>query len=351
MNDAIWSARDLAERVNADLKGDGARSVSAFCAIEDRQPRSLTFLTDPRWIGYLDHEQEQVVVTTDALYQRLLNEGRDTVHKTYIISDDPLRSFLRLGRYMSKEIKTELGIHPTAVISSDVKLGADVSIGPYAVLRSGVVIGDRCTIGDHVSVDADAHILSDTVIHHGVKIGSGVKIGRRCIIYPHATIGYDGFGHRSGPKGFTRLDHLASVVLEDDVEVGSHTCVDRGMIRDTLISRGTKLDNLIQVAHGVRIGSDTVIAAQTGISGSTDIGKDCRIGGQVGFVGHIRVADGSQIQAQSGVASDIDIKDKRWYGTPLMPYTAFLRSFAIFKRLPELLYRLKRLEDQEGKSG
>lgn len=177
---------------------------------------------------------------------------------------------------------------------------------------------------------------------------SGVQIGSHCIIYPNAVIGTDGFGHALNSKGHTKISHQGGVVIEDNVEIGANTVIDKGSIGNTIIRRGVKLDNLIQVAHGVEIGEGTVIAAQTGISGSSTIGEGCMIGGQVGIVGHISIAPGSSIQAKSGIASSITAPNKKWYGYPVIGYMNYLRSFAIFKRLPELLDRITNIESTQN---
>ena len=233
---------------------------------------------------------------------------------------------------------------PSAVI------GESVTIHAFAVVGQNVRIGDGCEIHSHVQICKEVRIGSQTKIHSGVKIKNRVVIGDRCIIYSNAVIGSEGFGHAFTQGTYEKIVHQASVIIEDDVEIGSNTCIDRGSVRDTIIRKGAKLDNLIQVAHGVEIGENAAIAAQTGISGSSTIGSGSLLGGQVGVAGHVSVAPNTKVQAKSGIASDIKIEGQKWYGYPVLSYFHYLRSFSLFKRLPELLDRIRKLEEKEGKS-
>ena len=183
-----------------------------------------------------------------------------------------------------------------------------------------------------------------TSIHAGVKIMDDVKIGSNCIIYPNAVIGAEGFGHAFTGESYQKIVHQGSVIIEDNVEIGANTCVDRGALRDTIIRKGAKLDNLIQIAHGVEIGEHAAVAAQSGISGSARIGARTLMGGQVGVAGHVTIAPDTKIQAKSGISGNVREGGKKWYGYPILPYWQYLRSFAIFKRLPELLDRIREIE-------
>jgi len=230
----------------------------------------------------------------------------------------------------------EQGISELSKIHPDAELDDTVSVGDFTKISKGAVIGRNAIIGDQVLIGANVKIGDRTIIMSGVKILAGVGIGTDCIIYPNAVIGTDGFGHVLGDKNHVKIHHSGTVIIEDHVEIGSGTIIDRGSLGNTIIRKGAKLDNLIQVAHGVEIGEGVVIAAQTGISGSSKVGKGSRLGGQVGIAGHITIAPGSQIQAKSGVSSSITEPNKKWYGYPVLSYYNYLRSYAMFKNLPEL---------------
>jgi len=214
-----------------------------------------------------------------------------------------------------------------AIIADDAKIGDSTFIGRHVVIDSGVIIGSGCVIGD------------------GVKIYAGTHIGDRVHVKANTVIGGDGFGYYFD-QGYHKIKHVGSIIIEDDVHIGSNCCIDRGTINDTIIKKGAKLDNLIHIAHNVLIEEGVAIAAQSGISGSSVIGAYAQLGGQVGVVGHIKIAPGSKIQAQSGVASSITELQEKWYGYPAMKYWDYLRSFSLFRKLPSIEKRLKNLEER-----
>ena len=219
-----------------------------------------------------------------------------------------------------------------------------VAIGDFVIIESGATIGDNCRLYGQVYVGKNVVIGSDSIVYAGVKIYNDCQIGERCILQSGAIIGSDGFGFAPQADGtYKKIQHVGYVILEDDVEIGANTTIDRGSIGATMIRRGVKLDNLIQVAHNVEIGENTVIAAQTGIAGSTKIGKNGRIGGQVGFGGHLVIGNFVQIQGQSGVINN-QPDNVKLYGTPAIDFMRYMRSFAIFKKLPDMFKRLNALE-------
>ena len=234
-------------------------------------------------------------------------------------------------------VETGVSIHASAQIDEDAEIGQQVCIGAETVIGSGSKIYPQVYIGERVRVG------KQVIIHPGVRIYSDSVIGDRCIIQANAVIGSHGFGYtRSADNSFSRIPHLGHVVLENDVEVGANTVIDRAVMGATVVKRGAKLDNLIQVAHNVTIGEDTGIAAQAGIAGSAQIGARCLIGGQAGIVGHVDIADDVQIQAKSGVGSSIDESGSRWWGYPALPYFDYLRSYVVFKELPKLKNKIDR---------
>ena len=221
----------------------------------------------------------------------------------------------------------------------------NVTIGPCAVIESGAVVGANSVIGAQVYVGADVKIGEAAQLYPGVKIFHHCELGDRVTVHANVVIGCDGFGFVPNEEGrYQKIDQVGNVIIESDVEIGANTVIDRATMGSTIIRQGVKLDNLIQVAHNVEIGENTVIAAQAGIAGSTKLGKNCMVGGQAGFVGHIQIADGTKVQAQSGVAASIDEPDQAVYGSPALGYKNYLKSYAIFKQLPKILQRLNFLE-------
>jgi UDP-3-O-[3-hydroxymyristoyl] glucosamine N-acyltransferase len=332
-----WTASLLADRVKGKIIGDGDRSVVDISDITEDRADTLSYLSLEKVKSWNGHESK-VVLMNDNMHPELKH------NITYILVPNVDQSFKELMDLVKPQEDRESHICSSAMIHDTVEYSQELYVGAYAVVQADTKLGSGTTIGDHVSIGRHVTIGSSCIIHPGVRIHDNVRIGDRCIIYSNAVIGFDGFGHHPAPDGYQKIRHIGTVHIEDDVEIGSNTCIDRGRLKNTIIRKGVKLDNLIQVAHGVEIDHDVVIAAQAGISGSTYIGPNSRIGGQVGMVGHISVAEGSQIQAQSGLASSIKTKNKKWYGTPAMSYFQYLRSFAIFKRLPEILERLNRIE-------
>jgi len=231
------------------------------------------------------------------------------------------------------------GIHTTAIVHPSVRLGEGVSIGAYSIVEEGVTIGDGTWVGSQVYIGKEVQIGTNCKIYPGVKILSESVIGNRVVIHPNAVLGSDGFGFSFTGVSFRKIPQVGRVVVEDDVEIGAGTTIDRATLDETRIGKGTKLDNLIQVGHNVTIGSHCIFAAQTGIAGSTTIGEFCRIGGQVGIAGHLKIGKGVEIGAQSGIMRDIP-DGSRMIGTPALPATKWFRIVALLEKLPELLREL-----------
>lgn len=240
---------------------------------------------------------------------------------------------------IKKGIEQPSFIHPTA------KIGENVYVGAFAYIGPNVTIGDDCRIHPQVYIGDNVKIANDSTLFSGVNIYHDCVIGSHVIIHSGAVIGSDGFGFAPQANGsYNKISQTGNVIIEDDVEVGANTCIDRATIGSTLIRKGVKLDNLIQIAHNVEIGAHTVIASQTGISGSSKIGENCIIGGQVGIVGHITIARGSQIQAKSGIHRSIDEEGKKWAGAPATTYNNHMRAQVVLQRLPELERKIEQLE-------
>ena len=336
-----FSAAEIAQMINGKLEGESAISVASFGKIEEAKEGQLSFLANPKYEDFLYTTKASVVIINNAL------QLKQPVAATLIRVPDAYSAFaLLLDKSLQLKTSPLTGIqdpvfmHPTAKIGENVYLGAFVYIGENAIIGNHVKIFPGCFIGNNVSID------ENSIIHAGVKIYHDTIIGKNVSIHAGTVIGSDGFGYAPQADGnLKKVPQIGNVVIEDHVEIGANTTIDRATIGSTCIRAGVKLDNLLQVAHNVEIGSNSVIAAQTGISGSTKIGKNVMIGGQAGIVGHIQIADGSKINAQSGVSKSLKEPNSAVTGSPAFDYTSALRCQAVFRNLPEIEKRLKELEE------
>ena len=337
-----FSAAQIALLINGKIEGDPNAAVGAFGKIEEAVGGQLSFLANPKYEEYLYTTGASVIIVNDTL------ELRQPVAATLIRVSDAYSAFASLlTKYQEIEAQQLTGIQEPSYISKSAKLGDKVFVGAFAYLGEGVMIGNQVKIHPQVYLGNNVRIGDNTVLHPGVKIYHSCVIGANVTIHAGSVIGGDGFGYAPLPDGsFKKIPQIGNVLIEDGVEIGSNVTIDRATIGSTLIRKGAKLDNLIQIAHNVDIGNDTVIAAQAGISGSTKIGNGVMIGGQAGIVGHLQIADGARINAQSGVSKSIKAKGGAVTGSPAYEYTSALRSQAISRNLPELNRRLKELEDQ-----
>ena len=341
----MMTVRDIAAAIRAEVDGDGAVTIRGVAKIEEAEKGDISFLANPKYQRHLETTRASAVIVRGALAPPPRTDG---LRPAYLRVDDPYSSFLKvLLMFNPPEAPLPPGIHPSSVVDRSAALGADVRIGPL------VVIGERCRIGDGVM------IMAGTVIGRGVSIGAqtllypnvtvreGCTIGARVIIHSGTVIGSDGFGFAPTPEGrYEKIPQLGIVVIEDDVEIGANCAVDRATLGETRIEAGTKLDNLIQVAHNVVIGGDTVIAAQTGISGSTKIGKRNMIGGQVGFTGHLEIADDSKWGAQSGVHRSARKPGGTYMGTPAVPFREASKIMGAMPQMPEALATIRDLKNE-----
>ncbi|HEY0609360.1 MAG TPA: UDP-3-O-(3-hydroxymyristoyl)glucosamine N-acyltransferase, partial [Chitinophaga sp.] len=279
----------------------------------------------------------------------IVNENLVTerpVKPTLIRVKDAYSSFALLLEKYKQLVGNKTGIQQPSYIPASVKMGANVFVGAFAYLGENVVLGNNVKIYPGVYLGDNVIVNDDSVIYPGVKVYDNCVLGCRVILHAGCVIGGDGFGFAPQSDGsYKKVPQIGNVVIHDDVEIGANTTIDRATMGSTVIRKGVKLDNLIQVAHNVDIGTNTVIAAQTGVSGSTKIGKNCVIGGQVGMVGHIHIADNTKINAQSGLSKSITDPNTSWNGSPAFDYKSSLKSQAIFRNLPDLEKRVKELED------
>lgn len=338
---------EIAEWLNGEVVGDGAVEITSVAKIEDAGPHDLTFLANPKY--------EKFVAGTKAsamLVSRSFGSGTKNVpgSLTLIRVDDPYVAFLHVLKRLTPAVDPfSTGIHPTAVISPTAKLGTQVDIGALAVVGDGAIIGDKTRIGHGCVVGTRAEVGSGCLLYPHVTIYHQCRLGNRVTIHAGTVIGSDGFGFAPTQDGnYEKIPQLGIVVIEDDVEIGSNCSVDRATLGATVIRKGAKLDNLIQVAHNVVIGENTVIAAQTGISGSTKIGRNVMVAGQVGFAGHIEIADKTVILAQSGIPNSISEPGKVYFGYPAKERGKAMRIEAALRSLPEMARELTRLQAKVG---
>ena len=347
--------RDIAYLIGADVgreESGGETEISGVAKIEEATEGDITFIANPRYIRYLDSSHASAVIVNKNL--RLSEEETSRFRPVLVRVDDPYLSFLKvLLVFNPPKDPLPPGIHPTAAIHPSAVIGENVRIGAHAVVAEGCHVGDGSIICHGVVLAEGAEVGRSSLLYHNVTVREGCRIGSRVIIQSGAVIGSDGFGF--APRGdgtYDKIPQLGIVVLEDDVEIGANCTVDRATMGETRIKRGTKLDNLIQVGHNVVIGEHTVIAAQTGISGSTKIGKNTMIGGQVGFTGHLSIADNTRIGAQSGVHRSIEKAGGTYFGYPALPQREAFRIQGALTQLPELLITIRqlkqRIEELEG---
>jgi len=337
-----FSAVQIATLINGKIDGNPEAKVSGVAKIEEAGPGALCFVANPKYEEYLYTTHASVVIVNEQL------QLEKPVTPTLIRVADAYMAFaLLLEKY--NEMLTQggkTGIEQPSFIAPTAKIGKDVYIGAFSY------IGENAQIGDGVKIYPGSYIGTDVVIGNHTKIFAGVKVYDACVIGEYAIIhsgtvvGGDGFGFAPlNDGGYKKVPQIGNVVIEDHVEIGANTTIDRATMGSTIVRRGVKLDNLIQVAHNAEIGENTVIAAQTGISGSTKIGRNCVIGGQVGMVGHIQIADGTKINAQSGISKSIEGSNQVLNGSPAFDYKTSLKSQAIFRHLPEMRERIQKLEE------
>jgi len=335
---------ELAKRLGCHLVGSDDIMLRNVNTIVDAITDELTFLANPRYRKYLSSSNAGAIILP-----KDIEVPNSTVQ---LISNNPYADFKRAIEilYDDEEPEVAAGVHPLAVIHKTAKLGAETRVGPNVHIETGAQLGTRCIIYSSAYVGRDVVIGDDCIIGVNASIRREVRIGSRVLIGDGTVVGYDGFGYVPGPKSWDRIRPVGTVEIADDVHIGANCCIDRATVGVTKIGKGSKLDNLIQIAHGVEIGENTAIAAQTGISGSARIGSWVMMGGQVGLVGHIDIGDQMKIGAQAGVTNSFDIKGLIT-GYPARPYMEQRRIDASLSKLPELLKRMKALEEKMKDEG
>lgn len=334
-----FTAKQIAEFVQGKVDGDEQATVHTFAKIEEGVPGAISFLSNPKYTHYIyDTKSSIVLVNEDTQFDKPVSTTLIRVKNAY----ESVAQLLQLYESMKPK---KSGIDPLASISPKAKVGENVYIGAFACIGEGAIIGNGSQIYPHVVIGDGVTIGENTLLYPNVTIYQGCKIGNNVTIHAGSVIGADGFGFAPNGEGYNKIPQIGIVVIEDDVEIGANTCIDRSTMGQTIIRKGVKLDNLIQVAHNCEIGENTVMSAQVGLAGSTKIGNWCMVGGQVGFGGHIHIGDKTFVGAQSGIISNTK-GNQELIGSPAIDPKQWFKSQVVFKHLPDMYRELNELKKQ-----
>lgn len=336
------TAAQIAHLLDASIEGNPNAIVHRPARIEEAAEGDFAFLDNPRYESYAYTTKASVLLVNHAFHPT------QPLTPTLIRVDDVRTSLAYLFEIFNNLLNpngntTRVDDH--ALVHPDVKIGLKTSVGAFAIVESGVCIGDNCTIYPQVFIGYGVRIGNNCKLFPGVRIHHDCIIGDNCTLHANAVIGADGFGFApQEDKTWKKVPHLGNVILENNVEVGANTCIDRAALGSTILHTGVKIDNLVHIAHNVEVGKNSVMAAQVGVAGSAKIGENVQLGGQTGISGHISIADGTRVQAQSGIASSVKEPNQALFGAPAIDYNDFIRSYVVFKTLPELQKKVRELE-------
>ena len=331
---------ELASRLELEFLGNSEIPLKGIASLDTAGPEQLSFVSEKKHLGR--------VASTRAGALILHPDWVDQWSGGALLSSAPYVAYAHVSRIFDNHPAASRRVHETAAVAESAQLGEGVTVDAGACIDSGALLGDRVWIGAGAYVGHGTRIGDDTVVKPGAVICHHVEIGRRCTIHPNATIGADGFGFAPSPEGWIKIEQLASVILGDDVQIGANSAVDRGALEDTVIEDGAIIDNMVQIGHGARVGTQTAIVAQAGVSGSTQIGARCVIAGQAGIAGHLTIADDVHIGGQGRVASSVTEPGHYNSGTPIQPLRAWLRNASRFTQLDQLAKRVAALEKAAG---
>ncbi len=334
-----FSAKQIAEYIQGIVVGDENAVVHTFAKIEEGVPGAISFLSNPKYTPYIYDTQSSIVLVNKDF------EPEQEVKATLIKVDNAYESLAKLLTLyeMSKPKKT--GIDPLAYIAPTAKVGKNVYIAPFACVEDDAEVGDNTTLHPHAVVGSHAKVGDNCTLYPHATVYHDCRVGNNCILHAGCVIGADGFGFAPSPEGYEKIPQIGIVIVEDNVEIGANTCVDRATMGATIIRKGVKLDNLIQIAHNVEVGSHTVMASQVGIAGSTKVGEWCMFGGQVGVAGHIKIGNKVNFGAQTGFPGNV--KDgKTLMGTPAIDAKNFIKSSIYYKNLPDMAAQLNSLKKE-----
>lgn len=334
-----FSAKQIAQFVQGVIEGDENATVNTFAKIEDGKPGAISFLSNPKYTHYIYDTESSIVLVDKSV------ELEKPTKATLIKVDNAYECVAKLLQLYESMKPKKTGIDSLAFISPSAKIGENVYIGAFAYIGDNVVIGDGCQIYPNVVICENAKVGNDCLFYPNVTIYHDCHVGNRVTLHAGSVVGSDGFGFAPSENGYDKIPQIGIVTIEDDVEIGANTCIDRSTMGSTFVRKGVKLDNLVQIAHNTDIGANTVMSAQVGIAGSTKVGQWCMFGGQVGIAGHITIGNKVFLGAQSGVPSSL--KDNQTLiGTPPMEKLPYFKSQAIFQRLPDLYKQIQKLQKE-----
>ncbi len=334
-----FTAKQIAAYVGGEIIGDENATVYTFAKIEEGVKGALSFLANPKYASYIyDTQSSIVLVNNDFVPER-------SIQATLIKTANAYESLAKLMALYESVKPKKTGISPMASVATSATIGENVYIGPFVSIGEKTVIGDNTIIEANTSVGDSVTIGSDCILYSNVTIYHDCKVGNRCILHAGSVVGADGFGFAPGTNGYEKIPQIGIAILEDDVEIGANTCIDRATMGATIIKRGVKLDNMVQVAHNVVIDEHTVMAAQCGVAGSTKIGSWCMVGGQAGISGHIKLGNQVKVGGHSGVTNSVQ-DGKAVMGYPAFDHTQFARATVIFKKLPEMYREMDALKKE-----
>ncbi len=334
-----FTATLIAEFLKGTVEGNPEATVSDISKIEEGRPGTLSFLANPKYEKYIYSTQSSIVIV-NADFQ-----AQNDISATLVRVENAYESFAALLRLYDQSKPKKSGISKMAAISEKASLGKDLYVGEFTVISANAAIGDGAQLYPQVYVGDNVKIGEGSILHPGVKVYEGCEIGSYCVLHAGAVIGADGFGFAPNQdNNYEKVPQVGKVIIEDHVEIGANTTVDRATMGATILRKGVKLDNLVMIAHNVEIDENTVIAAQSGISGSTKVGKNCMFGGQVGLIGHIKIAPGVKIAAQSGITKDIKEEGIVIQGSPAFEFGPYQRSYLLFRNLPKIREQINELE-------
>ena len=334
-------ASQIAALLNGTVEGNPNAEVWNVAKIEEGALGMLSFLANPKYIPYIYETKSSVVIVNKDFV------ADKPIAATLIRVDDAYASFAKLLAFYDQMSQDKKGVSSLAFVSSSAKFGENIYLGEFAFIGENVTIGNNVKIYPQAYIGDGCVIGDNTTVYAGVKLYRNTVIGQRCIIHAGAVIGADGFGFAPQEDGhYEKIPQVGNVMIDDDVEIGANTTIDRSTMGSTRVHKGVKLDNLVHLAHNVEVGENTAMAAQVGVSGSTHLGKNCVVGGQTGFVGHLHIADGSKFGGQCGVMGSIKEKNQEFMGTPIQPLRQYLVSNARFRHIDEMARKLEELEKE-----
>jgi UDP-3-O-[3-hydroxymyristoyl] glucosamine N-acyltransferase len=335
-----FTAKQIAELINGTIEGDENASVSTFAKIEEGRKGAISFLSNPKYTHYIYDTDSSVVIINKDL------ELENEVKATLIRVDNAYECVAKLLQMYESMKPQKTGIDSLAFISPKATIGKNCYIGAFAFIGDGVVIGDNTQIFPNTYIGDKVTIGNDCIINPNVTIYQGCIINNRVTIHSGTVIGADGFGFAPSENGYDKIPQIGIVTIEDDVEIGANTCIDRSTMGSTYIRKGAKLDNLIQIAHNAEVGKNTVMAAQCGIAGSTKVGDWCMFGGQVGIAGHLHITDHTTVGAQAGITGSIKKEGQTIIGSPAIDAKTYMKSYAVYRRLTDMYMQINKMQKE-----